>query len=172
MLRQLLACSTWIFGIIIKHSDCPDDGRSPGMSWLHGRAPPGCPQSVGSLKALRCLPPLLRRWPFTFRQDIPGSLPDIEHVNKTAQVMAMPLDLYRLNLLRWRAGGCLAERKRRTPREWSETAKRFKARDRLREARRAAAVERGNPRPPPRMEPDNVESMEPGHTRIPADDGT
>jgi len=49
-------------------------------------------------------------------------------------------------------GGCLAERKRRTPMEWSETAKRCKARDRLREARRAAAVERGNLRSPPRME--------------------
>ncbi len=57
----------------------------------------------------------------------------------------MLLKLHRLNLLRWRAGGCLAERKRRTPRERRETAQRFKAPNRLRAARRAAAVERGNP---------------------------
>jgi hypothetical protein len=49
-------------------------------------------------------------------------------------------------------GGYLAEHKRRTPKEWSKTAKRFKACDRLRAARRAAAVQRGNPRPAPRME--------------------
>ena len=30
-------------------------GRRPGMSWLHGCAPPGCPQLAWSLKALRCL---------------------------------------------------------------------------------------------------------------------
>ena len=71
------------------------------MSWLHGRAPPGCPQSVRSLKALRCLLPLPRRWPFIFRQDTPGPLPDIEHVNKTAKAIAMRLTLYSLNFLRW-----------------------------------------------------------------------
>ena len=67
----------------------------------------------------------------------------------------MPLDLYRLNLLRRRAGGWLAERKRRTPREWRETSVALWAPNRgpappyrvLREARRAAALERGSPPP-------------------------
>jgi hypothetical protein len=46
--------------------------------------------------------------------------------------------------------GCiLAEYKRPAPKEWRETAKRFKAPNRLREARRAA-------------------DMEPGYARIPA----
>ena len=50
--------------------------------------------------------------------------------------------------------GCvLAEYKRPALRERRETAKRFKAPNRPREARRAAA-------------------MEPGHTRTPADNGT
>ena len=49
-------------------------------------------------------------------------------------------------------GYVLAERKRRTPKEWRETCAAFWAPDRLRAARRAAAVE-------------------PGHTRTPADNG-
>ena len=53
----------------------------------------------------------------------------------------------RIELAAAGGGGCLAERKRRTPKERRETAKRFKVPDRLREARRAAAVERGNPPP-------------------------
>ena len=43
-------------------------------------------------------------------------------------------------------GDGFAEHKRRAPKEWRETAKRFKARNRLRVARRAAAVEQSHPR--------------------------
>jgi hypothetical protein len=50
------------------------------VSWLHVRAPPGCPRSVGNLKALRCFPPLPRRWPLYFRPGTPGPLTDIERV--------------------------------------------------------------------------------------------
>ena len=95
----------YFFGSRWLHAmDSSIDGRNPGVSWLHGRAPPGCPQSVRSLEALRCLLPLPRRWPFTFRQDTPGPLPHIEHVKQTAKGRAMPLNPFRLNLLRWRAG--------------------------------------------------------------------
>ena len=51
--------------------------------------------------------------------------------------------------IRQGSGCVLAEYQRPAPRKWRETAKRFKVPDRLRVARRAAA-------------------MEPGHTRIPA----
>jgi hypothetical protein len=55
-------------------------GTGQGITLLHVRAPPGCPRSVASLKALRCLAPLPQRWPLYFRQDTPGPLPDIEFV--------------------------------------------------------------------------------------------
>ncbi len=122
------------------------------MSWLHGRAPPGCPQSVRSLKALRCLLPLPRRWPLTFRQDIPGPLPDIGRTKETCKAVTVLLHPLDWNSMRRRAG--VASRNVKGARRGSggRPAKRFKAPDRLRAARRAAAVERGNPRPPPRME--------------------
>ena len=50
------------------------------VPWLHVRGPPGYPHSVGNLKALRCFPPLHRRWPLYFRQGTPGPLPDTERV--------------------------------------------------------------------------------------------
>ncbi len=57
-----------------------------------------------------------------------------------------------LELAAAKGGGCVAECQRRTPKEWSKTAQRCKACDRLRVARRAVAMERGDPRSSPRME--------------------
>ena len=127
--------------------------RKAGITSLHGCGPPGFPQLAWSLKPLRCLQSAFGvRLLYSARQPPPPTAVFLQATNRHSPG-SCPAK-FCLTLDSSQGFGCvLAEYKRPAPKEWRKTAKRFKAPNRLREARRAAA-------------------MEPGQTRTPAANGT